>query len=211
MLSASTNEHMKYFSTYIFALFLLTGCNNNNQQQASTQEATTPETTNPVTKTSELSAFELYVSTLEQIPLPLNHNPLGQLPELSNNYDKNGFANYKHVWTSQPLGIYFNDGETIGIIDCSIGDWGLVPFLTIYDKQGNKIDSTSFYKKSGGDMGYQAIEYLTLEANRHIIVLDTVKRWNLNEDESDIIENSMQQTIGRTEYQVLTNGMIEKQ
>ncbi len=206
---------MNYFSTFVLATLLLAGCNIKSQQQTNNEEPTNSETqdieeTTFVTETIERPDFQKYVSTLEQIPLPLTHNPLGQLPELSKNYDKYGFANYKHVWTIQPLGIYFNDGKMVGIIDCSVGDWGLVPFLTVYDKLGNKIDSTSFYEKSSGDIGYHAIEHLTFQSNKHIIVLDTVRRWDLNENESDIIESSMKQTVGRTEYVVLTNGTIEK-
>ena len=104
---------------------------------------------------------------------------------------KKGFEKYKHTWTSHPLGIYYRNDMTVGIIDCSIGDWGLVPFLTTYDLNGNKIDSTSFYKKSGQDMGYEAIEHLTFKENNSIVVIDTVKRWDFNEDESDIVEGSM--------------------
>jgi hypothetical protein len=160
--------------------------------------------------TGSNSDFDKYVSTLEQIPLTLKHNPLGHLPDISKNYDKTGFQKFKHTWTSKPLGIYYKDDQTIGIIDCSIGDWGLVPFLTIYDLNGNKIDSTSFYDKSGQDLGYEAIEYLTLNKNKIIVVVDTVKRWDINNDESDIIEGSMKMTTGKTEYRILENGRIEK-
>ncbi|WP_096431296.1 hypothetical protein [Labilibaculum antarcticum] len=34
-------------------------------------------------QTISINKFENYVSTLEQIPLPLNHNPLAELPKLS--------------------------------------------------------------------------------------------------------------------------------
>lgn len=156
------------------------------------------------------SEFEEYVSSLDQIPLPLEHNPLGQLPELSKKYAKSGFEKNKHTWASQPLGIYYRDTITIGIIDCSIGDWGLVPFLTTYDLKGNKIDSTGFYKKSGKDLGYEAIEHLTFKADRTIIVIDTVKRWDINQDGVNIIEGSMKMTTGKVEYHILKNGQIEK-
>ena len=110
--------------------------------------------------------FEKHISTLDQIPLPLKHNPMGKLQDLSKQFDTSSFKTYKHIWTSQPLGIYYQDEKTVGIIDCSIGDWGLIPFLTTYDFKGNKIDSTGFYVKSGQDLGYQAIEYLTINADR---------------------------------------------
>jgi len=160
-------------------------------------------------QTISIGKFENYVSTLEQIPLPLNHNPLGQLPELSKTYNQSGFKKFKHTWTSKPLGILYQDKQTVGIIDCCIGDWGLVPLLTTYDVNGNKIDSINFYKKSGQDLGYEAMEYLTFTKNRTILVIDTVKRWKINEEEADIVEGSLQWTTGVTQYQILENGKIK--
>ncbi|CAM1340266.1 hypothetical protein [Tenacibaculum aestuarii] len=183
-------------------LSFLWSCDSPTKKEKSTESIKATEQTN--------SDFENYISTLDQIPLPLEANPLGQLPETSKNFDKNAFEKYKHTWTSQPLGIYYQDDKTIGIIDCSIGDWGLVPFLTTYDLKGNKIDSTGFYVKSGQDMGYEAIEHLTFNADRTITVNDTVKRWDFNENETDIIEGSMKMTTGKVEYRVLDNGRIEK-
>ncbi len=180
----------------------LWSCNSPTKKEHSTE----------IVKGSEqsYSNFENYISTLDQIPLPLETNPFGQLPETSKNFDKNTFGKYKHTWTSQPLGIYYRDGNTIGIIDCGIGDWGLVPFLTTYDLKGNKIDSTGFYDKSGQDMGYEAIEHVTFNTDRTITVLDTVKRWDFNQDETDIIKGSLKMTAGKVEYRVLDNGRIEK-
>jgi hypothetical protein len=182
---------MKHFSILIIVLTFLWSCTNHKEH-------------------STINDFEKYVSTLDQIPLPLKHNPLGQLPELSKDYNKNDFKKFKHIWTSQPLGIFYRDDKTIGIIDCSVGDWGLVPFLTTYDLKGNKIDSTGFYDKSGQDLGYNAIEHLTFAENRIIIVVDTVKRWDINENKSDITEGSMKMTTGKVVYRILENGRIEK-
>ena len=183
-------------------LSFLWSCDSPTKKEKSTESNKATEQIN--------SDFDNYISTLDQIPLPLEANPLGQLPETSKNFDKNAFEKYKHTWTSQPLGIYYQNDKTIGIIDCSIGDWGLVPFLTTYDLKGNKIDSTGFYDKSGQDMGYEAIEHLTFNADRTITVIDTVKRWDFNEDETDIIEGSMKMTTGKVEYRILDNGQIEK-
>ncbi len=155
------------------------------------------------------SDFFKYIVSLDQIPLPLNTNPLGSIPELSKEFDKSSFQKYKHIGASWPLGICYKDEKIIAVIDCSIGDYGPVPFLTTYDLEGNKIDSTGFYKKSGQDMGYWAIEYLTFKANRTIVVLDTVKLWNMNEEESDVVEESMKMTTGKMVYRVLGNGNIE--
>ncbi|MFC1732561.1 hypothetical protein ACFL6I_19840, partial [candidate division KSB1 bacterium] len=189
----------------IIALIILSviwSCDSQTVKENST------ETDNTIEQTK--SDFEKYISTLDQIPLPLETNPLGELPKISTNFDKDAFEKYKHTWTNYPLGIYFQTEKAIGIINCGIGDWGPVPFLTTYDLNGNKIDSTGFYNKSGQDMGYEAIEHLTLNADRTITVVDTVKRWDINEEEMDIVEESMKMTTGQVEYRVLKNGRIEK-
>lgn len=193
---------MKQIFITTVLLTVLWSCNNTTKRENSSIDEDKVENNNP--------NFGEYVSTLDQTPLPLKHNPMGQLPELSKNYDKSGFEKYKLSWTYQPLGIYYKDEKTIGILEYSIGDWGLVLFLITYDLKGNKIDSTGFYDKSGQDMGYYSIEHLTFNENRTVIVLDTVKRWDLNEDESDIVEGTLKMTTGKVEYRILENGQIEK-
>lgn len=190
-----SNMALKQIRLFILISFALCACNGQTENE---------ETDKPN------SDFEAYITTLDLIPLPLSANPVNELPELSKNFDHKGFEKYKHVWTSQPLGIYYKNDQSIGIIDCSIGDWGLVPFLTTYNLDGTKIDSTAFYIKSGRDMGYDAMEYLTFNENNTIVVLDTVKRWDIHTDESLINESDMKITTGRVEYQISANGKIEK-
>ena len=156
------------------------------------------------------SNFKNYIMTLDQIPTPLKCNPKGQLPRFSTDYDKEKFEFYKHTSTSQPLGIYYQDDKTVGIIDCYFGDWGLVPFLTTYDLNGNKIDSTSFYELSGSDMGYEGIEHLTFTSDKTIIMLDTLKRWEIDKEKSTVKKGSMNITYGKMEYRILENGKIKK-
>ena len=193
---------MRHIIIATILLTILWSCNSSTNKDSSTESVKATEQAS--------SDFASYITTLDHIALPLETNPLGKLPEISKNFDKKNFEKYKHTWTSQPLGIYYQDEKTVGIIDCSIGDWGLVPFLTTYDLKGNKIDSTGFYDKSGQDMGYEGIEHLTFNADRTITVLDTLKRWEINEDETDIIEESMKVTTGKVKYQILENGKIEK-
>lgn len=193
-------------TTYIltFILFALTSCSSDTK---SSGDNTTMENEQ---QDKSSNSFENYLKTLDQIPLPLSHNPLGQLPTLSKNYDKSAFEKYKHVWTSQPLGILYNDSKTVTLIDCSIGDWGLVPFLTTYDKQGNKIDSLGPYKKTGEDMGYRAIEYLTINKDKTILVSDSVITYALKPDSPDIDETSRKLTLGLTKYTIDKNGHIRE-
>ena len=152
------------------------------------------------------SDFKKYIESLDQIPLPLKHSLTGEFPKLSEKYDKQGFEKYKHVWTSQPLGLLYKTEKNIVTVDLSIGDIGLVPFLTSYDLNGNKLDSLGPYKKSGWDLGYEAVEYVTFNRDLTILVADTVKRWKLNEDETDIIEDSVKVTIDTVIYKLSDKG-----
>lgn len=157
------------------------------------------------TKSTE-NEFQAYLETLDKIDLPLTINPLGELPRISRHYDKNGFDKFKHSWTSQPFGILFQNDKTVGLIDCSAGDLGLVPFLTIYDLKGNKIDSTNFYEKSGQDAGYEAIEYLTFSENK-IVMKDTVKTWDI---EDELGEQKKEVSTEETHFKISPSGTIQK-
>ena len=154
--------------------------------------------------------FKKYIESLDQIPLPLKHSSTSELPKLSDNYDKLEFQKVKHVWTSKPLGLLYQTDKNIVTIDVSIGDIGLVPFVMSYDLNGNKIDSLGPYQKSGWDMGYEAVEYVTFTKDMTIIVADTVKTWKLNADESDIIKDSVTIKIDTVIYRVSESGKFIK-
>lgn len=155
--------------------------------------------------------FNDYISTLNHISLPLHHTPEGNLPSVSPDYDAVLFKFFKHAWTVKPLGILYQNEQSIGIIDCSEGEEGFVPFLTTYDLEGNKIDSLSFYNKTGTDIGYEAIEHFTVYENKTITIVDTVKRWKLLPDQSDRIDNSLTTTTSTANYIIKTSGIIELQ
>ncbi|NCA21364.1 MAG: hypothetical protein EBS86_09545 [Crocinitomicaceae bacterium] len=185
-----------YFLAILF--FALSSCSTKNKSVSETGEQYNAK--NP---------FENYLTTLEQIPLPFKYNPLGKLPELSKNYDKQAFEKYNYFGSYKPLGILFNDAKTVAIIDFSIGDNGLVPFLTTYDKKGNKIDSLAPFQKSGGDIGYFAIEYLTINKDKTVVVLDSITTYKLKSDNSDVDESTKKITTSLTKYTIEENGHIK--
>jgi hypothetical protein len=150
--------------------------------------------------------FRKYIESLDQISLPLKHSSTSELPKLSEKYDKQGFGKFKHVWTSQPLGLLYHTDKNVVTIDLSVGDMGLVPFFMSYDLEGNKIDSLGPYKKTGWDMGYEAVEYITVNKDMTVLVADTVKTWKLNEDETNIINDSVTVTIDTVIYRLSDKG-----
>ena len=64
-----------------------------------------------------------------------------------------------------------------------------------YDKQG-------FQKYNYAGWGYRPLGILYKD--------DKTKRWDFNEDKTDIIEGSVKLTTGKTEYRITENGKIEK-
>ncbi len=190
---------MKITLNFLAILFFaLSSCSTKNNSVSGTGEQFNAK--NP---------FVNYLTTLEQIPLPFKYNPLGKLPELSKDYNKQAFEKYNYFGSSKPLGILFNDAKTVTIVDCSIGDNGLVPFLTTYDKKGIKIDSLAPFQKSGGDVGYFAVEYLTITKDKTIVVLDSVTTYKLKHDNSDVDESTKKITTGLIKYTIAENGQIK--
>jgi len=191
-------------SILTFILFVFTSC--------STDTKTSTDTTTPENSQRDNSAndFEKYLKTLDQIPLPFSHNSFEPLEALSKNYDKKTFEKYKHIRSNQPLGILFNNSKTVTLIDFSIGDFGIVPFLTTYDKQGNKIDSLVPYQKTRHEPGYVAIEYLTINKNKTILVVDSVTTYSLLPRNSDFGDMSGKVTTGVTKYIIEPNGRIRE-
>ncbi|MBC7485668.1 MAG: hypothetical protein H7282_02820 [Cytophagaceae bacterium] len=177
--------------------FLLANCSQNTDE--SKKESSKDTLDNVITNNGMLNKskydtvsldidFDEYVSSLDQIPLPLKHNPLAYLPELSTHYSKEGFEKYKSESASQPFGILYKNENTITLVDYSIGDIGPAPFFTTYDKLGNKIDSLAPYKKTGGDDGYYAIEYISILSDHTLVVEDSVVTWPTGAERSKLNE-----------------------
>jgi len=88
---------------------------------------------------------------------------------------------------------------------------GPAPFVTTYDLIGNKIDSIGIFSKTRFDIGYEAMEYFTINTDGSIVVIDSTKTWDLNEDEDDIVEGTMKLNVGKTIYLISESGKIMKE
>jgi len=81
--------------------------------------------------------FNDYISSLNNVSLPLNFDINSSLNKPSN-FNESLFKKFKQKWTSYPYGIVYRNNKTIGIIETSIADNGIVPFLMTYDIIGNE-------------------------------------------------------------------------
>lgn len=189
-------------------IFLVLGILSCNSTDKKTQQLDSNTNNSAATAIGQIKNpdFRKYIESLDQISFPLKHSSTSELPKLSEKYDKQGFEKFKHVWTSQPLGLLYHTDKNVVTIDLSIGDMGLVPFFMSYDLVGNKIDSLGPYKKTGWDMGYEAVEYITVNKDLTVLVADTVKTWKLNEDETNIINDSVILTIDTVIYRLSDKG-----
>lgn len=200
---------MRRVALLLFTVLAITSCEENtgskkkskhkNQNKDSVQSIGQP-------------GFDKYVASLSAVPLPFKNSTVtGSIKSYSKNYDKTGFQKFKHAWTTQPIGVLYKTDSYVVTMETSVGEDGQVPYLNSYDKKGNKIDSLAPYKKTGFDMGYESVEYLTVNADKTIRVIDSTKRWKLNKEKTDIIKNTMKLSVDTTVFAVTKEGKIRKQ
>jgi len=130
-------------------------------------------------------------------------------PYISERFDSLGFDKYKHVWTTRPLGLLFNDKENIVTVDLSIGDDGLVPFLVSFDKNGTKLDSLGPYDRARQDVNTMTISNFKVNANKQFVIIDTNKRWETDNNGDEILSTETK-TIDSTIYTLSKKGKFIK-
>jgi hypothetical protein len=158
--------------------------------------------------TEEKKGFPDYLKGLDELELPLSFD-LNSEMDASKNYDSTLFETYKHVWTYAPYGIAFKNNKVVGVIEYSIADNGLAPFLITLDNQGNKIDSLNILGNTGfGEQG-QTLESAILDADLKLVVTDSSKSWQIDSDYNEI-PNTTELRVTTTTYQVLENGKIKQ-
>lgn len=193
-------------SILAFILCLVTSCS--TETTTSTETATAEH----ALQDNSASDFEKYLNTLNQIPLPFSHNSFEPFEPLSKHYDKVAFERYKHQGANQPLGILFSDSNTVTLLDFSIEQLGIGPFLTTYDKQGNKIDSLVPYQQTSSVFGHNTVSvtrsYLTINKNHTILVVDSITSFSLLPRNSDFGDMRDKVTTSLTKYSIDSNGRI---
>lgn len=194
-------------SVLIVFLFAITSCSDHIK--------TTTASKDPIHSTSDKSAsdFQEYLNTLEQIPLPFTHNSFVPIEALSKKYHKNRFKQFKHHGSTVPLGILFKDQKTVALIDISDDQLG-VPFLTTYDRKGNKIDSLALYPKTRQDFRdnviYLSKAYFTIYKNKSIRLVDTVTTHRLLPRNSNAGDMREKVRISVKKYSIEPHGRIRK-
>jgi hypothetical protein len=154
--------------------------------------------------------FATYLGSLDSLETPVKFDTKTELKSKSERYDTALFKKYKHAWASVPYGKIFENDSIVVLVDVGVGDI-LVPLITTFTQQGDKLDSINPYDKAGADMGYLSYEFVTINSNKEIIVTDSTKTWKLNKDETDVIQGTERLTLDTVIYRINNQGKIIKQ
>jgi hypothetical protein len=158
--------------------------------------------------TEEKKGFPDYLKSLDKLELPLKFD-LNSRMEASKNFDSALFETYKHAWTYATYCIAFENDSIVGVIEYSIADNGLAPFLITRDKQGNKIDSLNILRNTVFSEQGQTLESAVLNADLKLIVTDSSKSWRIDEDYNEI-PNTTELRVSNTTYQIQEDGKIKQ-
>lgn len=199
---------MKYI-TLIWITASLIGCNCSKQSLPSNNRRDTMHA-QELNSSIKNTDFRTYILSLKDIQLPLTHSSISGLPDLSSNYNKEEFSKFKLEWSARPLGILFQNGQSLVTLEVSVGDVGegVVPFIVSYDMEGHKIDSLGPYKKTSMDTGYESIENMTIDNERKIWVVNTERTWQVEGNSMRAVKGSERISIDTTIYQINANGKI---
>lgn len=177
---------------FLILMILLVSCNNSNQNL-------------------DYSRFDIYSKQLPQIKLPLiystNSGIMTELPDI-NDSDLSRFSKF---WNEKTIGKLYDSKDYTIIVEREIGDYGPVPIFITYDKTGKMIGSFNAYKTSGDDMGYKSSEYITVDNDKTISVIDSTITWKITADKTNIIEGSDSLSIGNAIYKLDKKGIFRKQ
>ena len=160
------------------------------------------------------SDFMRYVGSLQSIKLPFVHTTeedsrFSKFPKISGQYDKVLFEQFKCEGAVRPLGVLFKSASLVGILDLAEAEWDFIPVLTVYDLYGKVVDQSYIYEVTGDDMGYSAREYLTIEADTQFTVVDSIKKWRLNADETDVVPGSQEKESRTRVFTITDSGKIK--
>ncbi|NVK27781.1 MAG: hypothetical protein HWE14_07040 [Flavobacteriia bacterium] len=200
---------MKRITVVLCSLLLLNCSNDGSDEQSASPSQSSADTALVESKNSQSGQeFRNYLNSLDQLNLPLSTGTSDDLLEPQGGYDQDGFAKYKSERASYPYGIVFHTDSAIGILEVIVGDL-LVPYFTIYNSEGEIIESLFFYDNAGQDPWYEGRVFITFNTDRSIEVRDTVERWE--EDENGFpLEDSKVTTTTLIVYAISESGIVSK-
>lgn len=197
-------------SIALLTFLAILGCAN----ERTSEENTLPEETEAVDTSSTATEniqtqpdFQKYINSLPQLKLPFNASTQTGI-SIPEEYDKEGFDKFKSERAYYPYALVFQSDSAVGVLEIIVGDL-LVPYYTIYNWKGEKIESLFFYDRAGWDPVYEGKVYITFNADLSVAVRDTVHQWEVDVDDFPI-EESKKTTTSLTTYMVSKTGRVSK-
>ncbi|MCU0349772.1 MAG: hypothetical protein MUF43_02930 [Flavobacterium sp.] len=156
------------------------------------------------------SDFLTYSESLEKLNTPISFDTKGNnIKVLFKNYDTAMFEVFRYAGCIRPHGKIFVNDSIVVLVDIAAGDV-IVPVLTTFNLQGQKLDSINPWNKSGWGIGYESYEFLTINDKKEIVVIDSTTTSELNETEDHIIEGTEKLTVDTVIYVIDKRGKIIK-
>ncbi|WP_227626100.1 hypothetical protein, partial [Geofilum rubicundum] len=175
----------------LFGLILLVfSCNGQRQNEDSSFSdlcENLPTITTPIVFNSNIDI------QLKSVDLPKNRI----LNELN---DKSGFSVFGKIFESKSL---------VTIVGYVPDDYGS-PIVVTIDNKGNIIDSFSLYQSVGFDMGYYRSNFVTINSDKTISIVDSLITRKILEDGSNEIPDSDSLAVTKSRFKHAASGKIEK-
>lgn len=106
------------------------------------------------------------------------------------------------------LGKVFESNNHITIIGYIPDDYG-TPILITIDKNGNQLESFYLYQSVGFDMGHYQSNFVTINSNKTIDLVDSLLTRKIKEDGSNEIPGTDILTVTKSKFRLTDIGEIE--
>ena len=210
----TSNSIIKKITLIVFSIFILS-CSSQTVQEgkddnvAKEIKSKSIEKNEAHEKPNTKSDYQTYISSLPKIKLPMEFSaatfPLGPATD----YEESLFKKFRYKFTSEPVGIVYQSDDYVILMDQSIGDIGPVPFFTLFNHAGEKLDSIAILDKTGEDMGYESMEYVRIEPPFNVSVRDTTTITEYDDQDMEIHGSSVTSS-SLVKYSIIENGKFVK-
>ena len=151
--------------------------------------------------------FQTFVDQLKPITTPLIFNSRGSYSFNSQPLKDSIF--FKQIQKKHDgfilFGLLFKTKEFVAILGNLPTDIGS-PFIITFDKTGQELDSKLVYENVIGDMGIYTDNFVTINPDFRIELIDSTIRRKINSDGSDEIPGTDSLTVKFKKYKIDHNG-----
>ncbi len=108
-----------------------------------------------------------------------------------------------------PIGRLASNDEILVIIGGIPSDSG-APILITIDRKGNEIDRLILYPSAGFDIGYHCSNYVKINSDNSILIIDSLLTRKVNKDKTEEVEGTDSLVVTRSRFRLTPEGRIER-